>query len=205
MYSWLVQNPEWTALSILLIAFIESFAVVGVVVPGVFLLYVTSFLAGTGLLDLPSSLLMAFIGAVAGDGCSYSLGRLFKRDLRRWPVIRDNLEWMDKGEYFIEHHGTKSIVIGRFLGPVRPIMPLVAGSLAMPARRFFTVNALSAFAWAPVYIFPGFALGAAMDMPFSSGQLSVMVLAGLLVLGSAYYLIRRWFNSSTPPSDGLDK
>jgi len=194
-YGWLTQNPEWIAVSILTIAFVESFAIIGVVVPGVFLLYVAAFMAGSGLLDIQSSLLMAFCGAVLGDGCSYFLGRYFKRGVRTWPLIRDNLHWMDTGELFIERHGMKSIVLARFLGPIRPIMPMVAGSLSMPAQRFFAVNALSAIAWAPVYVMPGFALGAAMDMPFSSTEMTIVVLLGLALLGGAFFLVRRWFDA----------
>ena len=138
---------------------------------------------------------MAFCCSVLVDGSSYFIGRYFKRGVRTWPLIRDNLHWMDTGELFIERHGMKSIVLARFLGPIRPIMPMVAGSLSMPAQRFFAVNALSAIAWAPVYVIPGFALGAAMDMPFSSTEMTIVVLLGLALLGGAFFLVRRWFNA----------
>lgn len=195
-YTWLLANPDWIAATVLLIAFIESFAIIGILVPGVFLLYVAAFLAGTGLLTLPLALGMAFLGAVLGDGLSFLLGWKYKGNVRRWPVLRDNTQWMDRGEQFIHAHGAKSIVAGRFIGPIRPLMPLIAGTLSMPPMRFFTINVVSAIAWAPVYILPGYALGAALDLPFTSLEMSLIAIAGITVLGASFYYLRRWFNLS---------
>ncbi len=181
---------------VLLIAFVESFAIVGILVPGVFLLYVAAFLAGTGLLALPMALTMAFLGAVLGDGLSFLLGWRYKNDVRRWPVIRDNTQWMDRGEQFILAHGAKSIVAGRFIGPIRPLTPLIAGTLSMPPGHFFAVNIVSAIAWAPVYILPGYALGAALDLPFTHLEMSLIAVAGVAVLTAGFYYLRRWFNLS---------
>ncbi len=195
-YAWLLANPDWIAATVLLIAFVESFAIIGILVPGVFLLYVAAFLAGTGLLTLPMTLLTAFLGAVLGDGLSFLLGWRYKNEVRKWPVLRDNTQWMDRGEQFILAHGTKSIVAGRFIGPIRPLTPLIAGTLSMPPARFFSINVLSAIAWAPVYILPGYALGAAIDLPFSRLELSLIAIACITVLAVSFYYLRRWFNLS---------
>ena len=119
-YTWLLANPDWIAASVLLIAFIESFAIIGVLVPGVFLLYVAAFLAGTGLLALPLTLAMAFLGAVLGDGLSFLLGWKYQDNVRRWPVLRDNTQWMDRGEQFIlaqpeETNPLLRLTVGLFL------------------------------------------------------------------------------------------
>lgn len=196
LYAWLLANPDWIAATVLLIAFIESFAIIGILVPGVFLLYVAAFLAGTGLLTLPVTLTMAFLGAVLGDGLSFLLGWKYRDDVRRWPVLRDNVQWMDRGEQFILAHGAKSIVAGRFIGPMRPLTPLIAGTLSMRHRRFFAINVLSAIAWAPVYILPGYALGAALDLPFTRLEMSLIAMAGITVLAVSFYYLRRWFNLS---------
>ncbi|MDY6841489.1 MAG: phosphatase PAP2 family protein, partial [Pseudomonadota bacterium] len=65
-------------------------------------------------------------------------------------------------ERFFYRHGGKSVIIGRFVGPIRPVIPLVAGALMMSWRRFLAFNIGSAIAWAPVYIFPGFLVGSAL-------------------------------------------
>ncbi len=193
LYLWLAAHPDWIAISILLIAFAESFAIVGIVVPGVLFLYIAAFLGGSGLLSWPACLLMAFFGAVLGDGLSYLLGRHYRERVWQWPVLRNDQQWRHRGENFIHNHGIKSIVAGRFIGPIRPIMPLIAGTLAMPTGRFFMINVLSAIAWAPVYIVPGYSLGAALDMPLTSTQLAAIAILILVAVGGFFYGIRRWF------------
>ena len=193
LYEWLTLNPDWVGVSILLIAFVESFAILGIIVPGVAFLGVAAFLAGSGLLSLNSALLLAFCGAILGDGSSFLIGHRFKSDIRAWPVLRSNQQWVNTGEAFFNKHGIKSIVVGRFIGPIRPIMPLVAGSLGMPMKRFFSVNALSAILWAPVYVVPGFALGASLDLALTPMQLSLAALLVISVLVAFFYGIRHTF------------
>lgn len=198
LYQWLAANPDWLGLALLVTAFLESFAVVGIAVPGVLILSAFAFLAGTGLLELPTALLYAFFGAVLGDGCSYLIGRRFQDSVREWPVLRDNREWLRFGEQFFERYGVLGIVIGRFLGPIRPVIPLVAGMLKMRPPLFFAVNLVSAIAWAPAYVLPGYALGASMEMAYSSTELVLMGAGGMLVIAGFYYGIRHLFLKEDP-------
>ncbi|PVY78855.1 undecaprenyl-diphosphatase [Tamilnaduibacter salinus] len=169
LLEWLSAHPGWLGTAIFTIALIESLAIAGVVVPGVALLFAVAVLAGETGLGLLPTLAFAWSGAVVGDGVSFWLGRLFSGRLhevwpfRRYPSVIEN------GERFFRRHGGKSIVIGRFVGPIRPVLPLVAGAFAMPARLFLVFNLTSAVGWAPVYILPGFLVGSAMaqsiDLP----------------------------------------
>ncbi len=199
IYLFLLANPGWVAISIIAIAFIESFAIVGVIVPGVAMLYIAAFVAGTGTLSLPATLVAAFIGAVFGDGVSFLIGRIFREDITTKPFFRAYRDWLDKGEDFIHKHGIKSVIIGRFLGPIRPVIPLAAGVLAMPAKLFLSINVLSAIAWAPVYILPGYLVGAAIDSPFTSPTELAALAIGLLVLGYGFYRLRQYFGRNGLP------
>jgi undecaprenyl-diphosphatase len=164
-WHWLSTHQAWIGPLIGGIAFIESFALVGILIPGVVLLYIAAFIAGNGALPLGTTLFFAFAGAVVGDGASYLIGRYFHRHLPHiWPFSRHR-SWLAKGERFFYEYGGLSVVAGRFLGPIRPVMPLVAGSLLMPRWLFFSLNIASALAWAPVYILPGYFAGAAIDDP----------------------------------------
>ena len=44
--SWLEQHPAWVAAVIALVSFVESFAILGIAVPGVALLGAAAFVAG---------------------------------------------------------------------------------------------------------------------------------------------------------------
>jgi membrane protein DedA with SNARE-associated domain len=51
--------------------------------------------------------------------------------------------------------GILGIFIGRFSGPLRASVPLIAGILAMPFWRFQFANFTSAFIWSATLIFLG--------------------------------------------------
>ncbi|PIE44097.1 MAG: phosphoesterase [Gammaproteobacteria bacterium] len=161
--TWLESNPEWLGTAIFLIALVESFAIAGILVPGVALLFIAATLAGTGTLSLQNALTCAFFGAIIGDGASYLIGRYFKQRIPSlWPFNRYP-QALVMGETFFNRHGGKSVVLGRFIGPVRPVVPLIAGMLDMGKTRYFTFNLLSAVAWAPFYILPGYMVGASVQ------------------------------------------
>lgn len=186
-WHWLASHQDWLGLLIAAIAFLESFALVGIVVPGVVLLYIAAFLAGNGALPLSTALLCAFAGAVLGDGSSYEIGRYFHRHLPQvWPFNRHR-SWLSRGEHFFNEYGAVSIVIARFFGPIRPIMPIIAGSLLMPRWLFFSLNIGSALCWAPVYILPGYFAGAAIEdneqwRSYVLGGLALIVLIALVAI-----------------------
>lgn len=160
--AWLGANPGWLALALFVTAFMESLALAGIVVPGVAILFAVAVLAGETGMPLPEALLWAGLGAIAGDTASFGLGRRLQGRLTDfWPLSHYPV-LIGKGETFFHRHGGKSVIIGRFVGPLRPVIPLVAGALMMSWRRFLAFNIGSALAWAPVYIVPGFVVGSAL-------------------------------------------
>ena len=183
---WLGEHQDWILISIALISFLESLALVGIVVPGVALLFAAGTAAGSTGVDPVWMLFAAFCGAVAGDGLSFLLGYKYHEKIRRIPPFKTHPQWIDKGERFFRKYGLMGIVIGRFVGPVRPVMPLVAGFMQMKPASFLTINMLSAIAWAPFYLMPGYLVGASLEGEGAlSGShllfLAVMVISGWLL------------------------
>ena len=128
----------------------------------VVLLFATASLAGSGVIDVWTMLIAGFIGAVLGDGVSFWLGRVFHNRIPNvWP-FRSHPDWLAQGHEFFNRYGSVSIAIGRFVGPVRLIIPMVAGMMDMPAHRFLVINVLSSIVWAPVYLLPGYFVGASL-------------------------------------------
>lgn len=185
----LQNHQEWVALAIFLISFIESLAIAGVIVPGVTLLFMAAMVAGGGTLSLEASLLWAFLGAVAGDGLSFAIGRHFNTSIASaWPVSRYP-RLLESGKIFFDKHGGKSILIGRFIGPLRPILPLIAGMLHMQPKRFLMFNLISAIGWAPLYILPGYLVGASISIDIDLPPHFYPILFGSLGLLSIIYLL----------------
>lgn len=194
LFTLLIEHPQWVGLAVFVIAFVESFAIAGVVVPGVALLAATAFVAGGGALDLGPTLACAWAGAVAGDGSSFLIGRWFGPALRRLPWLRRRPHWIETGERFFDRHGVLGVVLGRFVGPIRPMVPLIAGMLRMRKRTFFAINLTSALVWAPVYILPGYLLGASLANALQPpvGWLPGVVLFVLGFWGAARLTVMAW-------------
>lgn len=178
--AWLTANEQWILVGIAATAFLESLAIVGIVVPGVAILFAMAAAAGSADFSLLPVLFAAFIGAVLGDGVSFFLGRHYHDPIKRLSIFKAHPEWMDKGERFFQRYGLISVVIGRFVGPVRPVLPLVAGMLEMPPSRFLTINGLSALGWAPLYILPGYFVGSAAENTSLNHQHIILLLSSII-------------------------
>ena len=191
----LTPSPTLLLLIIAAIALVESLALVGLLVPGVVLITAAASLAGHQELALPAIVLAAFLGAVIGDWASFWLGYTqHDRVTRLWPLSR-HPEWLARGARFFQRYGTLSVFFGRFVGPVRPMVPLIAGMLRMSPRAFTWANIASAALWAPAYVLPGYLLGRTwqqlVDIPEGARPLLVSLAAILVVLAVMFSWLRQ--------------
>ncbi|MFM0685866.1 VTT domain-containing protein [Paraburkholderia strydomiana] len=184
----LAGHPEWMLTVVFFAAFLESVAVIGTFVPGSTAMFLAGALTGTGSLSLGWVLAWAIVGAIAGDGLSFWLGsRYKKRIVKLWPFSR-HPEVLEAGYRFFDKHGAKSVVLARFVGPLRAIVPVVAGMLGMSPVRFYAMNVLSALLWAPAHILPGVVFGASVLLAGAVSFRLVVVLA--LLVGSVWLSYR---------------
>ncbi|PBP93807.1 phosphoesterase [Pseudomonas congelans] len=184
MTGWLTANPSWVAVAIFLVAFIECVAIVGIVVPGTVIMFAIAALAGSGILPLSEVLLLGFLGGLLGDAVSYFIGRRFHQNIRQLPGLRTHPEWMEGAEKYFHRYGIASLLVGRFIGPLRPMLPMIAGMCDMPLPRFVAVSVLAAAGWSIAYLMPGWAAGAAIRLPLPEGfwPEAAVVGGGLAVL-----------------------
>ncbi|RMU64278.1 putative membrane-associated protein, PAP2 superfamily [Pseudomonas syringae pv. syringae] len=184
MTGWLTANPSWVAVATFLVAFIECVAIVGIVVPGTVIMFAIAALAGSGILPLSEVLLLGFLGGLLGDAVSYFVGRRFHQNIRQLPGLRTHPEWMEGAEKYFHRYGIASLLVGRFIGPLRPMLPMIAGMCDMPLPRFVAVSVLAAAGWSIAYLMPGWAAGAAIRLPLPEGfwPEAAVVGGGLAVL-----------------------
>ncbi|MDH5785088.1 MAG: membrane-associated protein, partial [Chromatiales bacterium] len=87
VFSWISANPGWGGVGVFLIAFFESLALVGLVLPGAAMMFGIGALVGTDILPLGPTLVWAAAGAIAGDAVSFWLGRHYHMQLKTmWPL-----------------------------------------------------------------------------------------------------------------------
>ncbi len=160
---WVVDYPLWSGALIFSVAMVESLAIVGIVVPGVAIMFAIGTLISNGTLDLFTTTLWAAAGASVGDGLSFALGKLYKEKIYTVAWFEKRPSFLQKGHRFFEKYGVFSILIGRFVGPIRAVIPLIAGILDMPLKQYVPINIIASILWAPAYLFPGLLFGNAIS------------------------------------------
>lgn len=150
------QHGAWAAPAVGLLAFGESLAFLGLFIPATPLLIVIGGLIASHLLSGWPILGCAIIGTVMGDWISYRVGQhLGHKIFYRWPLSRHQRS-VAHARLFFGRHGFLSVFLGRFLGPLRVTIPLVAGVMRMQRRTFLIADTTSAVLWVSALLAIGY-------------------------------------------------
>jgi len=150
------QHQTWAVPIVFFLAFCESFAFVSLLVPA------TGILLGVGGLIAAAELgfwpmwVAATFGAIAGDWLAYWLAFHFKDRVLQARPLANNADLVARGVEFFKKWGMLAVFVGRFFGPFRAVVPLIAGLNAMPWLNFQIANVASAALWAAGILLPGF-------------------------------------------------
>ena len=170
----------------------ESLLIFGLIVPGTVVMFGIGALVGNGVMPLWSTIGWAILGAIFGDYLSYWLGWYYRDQIQQWWPFSRYPEILRRGQAFFQKHGGKSILFGRFVGPVRPVIPAVAGMMGMPMRPFLVTNALSAIGWGPLYLLPGIVFGTAVGLAGEvATRLAVIFVVLVVAVLLTFFLTRR--------------
>ena len=146
------EHKAWAAPVVFALALGESLAFISLLVPAWAALVGIGVLIGSSGLNFWPIWVAGAIGAALGDWLSYWVGgKLGPPVAHVWPLSR-HPDLIPKGERFMTKWGVLGIFIGRFFGPLRASVPLVAGIFRMPYWRFQFANFTSAFVWAGVLL-----------------------------------------------------
>jgi membrane-associated protein len=134
------------------------------------------------------------VAAVLGNIVGYEIGRaigppLYNRDGR---ILKR--KYFDQTSAFFELHGSKALVIGRFVPFVRTYITVVAGVTRMDRRKFFAWSLIGAALWVCSITMLGYFLGNVPKVgPFLSENIDYAILVILLftVIPIAYEAIKR--------------
>jgi membrane protein DedA with SNARE-associated domain len=155
--SFVRANEGWAAPVAFLVAFLESFCFLSILWPGTAILIgISALLARSGIemSVLWPAIIAAGVGGSLGYAISYWIGLYYKEGIRDlWPFNR-HPAMVNRGQTFFDKWGALGVFLGHFFGPVRAIIPVVAGMYAMPQWQFQLANILSAFLWAGGVIAP---------------------------------------------------
>lgn len=194
-FSWLPDGPLYYTL-FGTISFLESLAVVGIVVPGSVLIVFAGFLAANGKGDFATLMAVTTIGAIAGDLLSYLLGARLGPRLMALPFFQHRQLLFRNAEDFFIAHGGKSVFLGRFVGFLRPFIPFVAGSARMRPLPFTLYVVVSGILWGIAYPGLGYLFSASwklVELWFDRFSLFLLAVLGLFALNMLFwrYLVPR--------------
>lgn len=149
------HNQGWAPVIVAALAFGESLAVVSVLLPATVVLVGIGALIGAADLAFWPIWLGAVVGGSLGDWVSYEFGRYLGPAAKdRWPMNKQ-AALVARAEAFINRYGTVGVFLGRFFGPLRALVPLIAGIFGMPRLPFQAANITSALLWATGLLAPG--------------------------------------------------
>lgn len=106
----ITQSTLYSLIAVLLVAFLESLALVGLILPGTVLMAGLGALIGSGELNFWHAWLVGIIGCLMGDWISFWLGWRFKKPLHRWSFMKKNKSLLDKTEHALHQHSMFTIL-----------------------------------------------------------------------------------------------
>lgn len=152
-------NQSWAVPVVFLLAFFESLAFLSLLIPATAILVSISALIGAAGIGFWPLWLAGGIGGALGYSISYAVGAYFgERAFTIWP-FRQRPELVVSSRNFFARYGVMAVFIGHFFGPVRAIIPVVAGVYAVPRAKFELANVAAAFIWITTVLAPGFIAG----------------------------------------------
>lgn len=190
LISWLHLHPGFAGILTFFISFAESIAILGLLVPGAIIMSAIGTLVGAGIIPAYETMAWAALGAIVGDVISFKVGYRYTDHVKEmWP-FRRYPQIIRGAEDFFTRHGGKSVFLGRFVGPMRPIIPIVAGMMQMNKFRFYCSCVIAGILWAPIYMAPGLLIGAASQQlaPETATRFVITVLTLLVI-----FWLTAWF------------
>jgi membrane-associated protein len=152
-------------IGILAVVFAETGLLIGFFLPGDSLLFTAGLFASQGSdapvhLNFPVIAIGCFLAAIAGAQTGYYIGRRFGPALFNRPDSRlFKREYVDRAEAYFAEHGSRTIVLARFVPVVRTFSTVVAGVSRMEARTFLAYNVVGGFLWTIGVTTAGYFLG----------------------------------------------
>lgn len=186
------------------LAFAETAFLLDLVVPGEVGMVIAGAAGAQADVPLVALVVGAAVGATVGDTVSYLLGRRFGTGLvRRWAWTRRRVApGLDRTHAYFERHGGRAVFVGRWVGAMRAVVPLVAGSAGMQFRRFVLWNVAASLSWGAAVVSAGYLLGAEVaGLVDRIGQ----VVSGLALVALALWWLARRRRPHAPAGEPAAK
>ena len=188
--AWIALHRFLAGIVIFAIACSDALLILGAIVPALPLLFAIGVLIGMGKISGMYAVMCAGLGACCGDGVSYWVGRRWGNRLYSiWPFTR-HPQLLARGAALFARNAIKSLIVARFVGAIRPFVPAIAGIYGMSLRRYLPTSLSVSFAWAGVFLLPGWMLGQAYGAVAAvAGPLFVVVSVSVIITALLWFAL----------------
>lgn len=173
---------------------------IGLPIPAIPLLVAAGALVGQGKMSLAAALLLPVAASLPPDIIWYWLGRVRGGRVLGW-LCRISLEpdsCVRKTENLFFLHGTRALLVAKFVPGLSTVAPPMAGIFGMGLTRFLTYDLAGALIWAGLCVGAGHLFSDQLEMLIASlgdvGSRAVpIILLGLLAYVGYKFIQRRRF------------
>lgn len=144
---WLRDHQQYALLVVPLFAFLEAFVGIGLFISGAILLSVCTLLYVEQIATLQQMLPLAFLGALLSDHSGYYIGRFMGPRFHQTSFAIKRAQMLNKAEQSITKYGVFAIFMGRFLTPIRSLVPVVTGLSGMARARYTAADFVACALW----------------------------------------------------------
>ena len=164
-----------------LILFIECGLLVGVILPGDSLLFIVGMLIASNFISTPLAiaLLLMSVCTIAGNLLGYWTGAKVGPKLFNRPDSKlFKTEYVVTTQNFFEKHGSRAIVLARFVPIVRSVITAMAGVARMDYKTYATFSTVGGIIWVCSMTLAGYFLG---SIPFIKDNIDFVAI-GIVLL-----------------------
>ena len=144
---YLNANAEYAWVVILFFAFLESFILSGVIISSAILFSICIFIYNTELLPLFYIVPVAVLGAHLGDMTGFLFGKTIGPQLLSTKVMVKREKLITRAQKFLDKTGSYTVILGRFIPAVRPIVPFLLGVSDLKLVRFYIADLIACIFW----------------------------------------------------------
>lgn len=178
------QYGLWIYAILFLVLFCETGLVVTPFLPGDSLLFAAGALAAASTPEQPGLSMVVLVpllivAAVVGDAVNFAVGsRVGPGILEKEKIPFIKKAHLLRTQAFYDKHGSKTIVLARFVPIVRTFAPFIAGIGKMQYRVFATYNIVGAVAWVVICAGAGYFFG---NIPVVKKNFELVVLGIIFI------------------------
>lgn len=174
---------------VLAVCLLESLVIVGAFIPSTLLLIGLGGLAAAGIVDLATLAAWGIAGAGIGFWASYLVGSIYGAEIESLPWLVRRPELLARGHRFFRRWGALAVLVSRFVGPARAIVPLLAGTLGVRPFAFHLASWTSAVIWVPAALAPA-TIGTWLAAEMADLPPSVRMSISVAMIFAVYLAIR---------------